>query len=151
MEKMENGNKAIKEWFKRHPNTEIINTIINTGLGSTLCFDVTSGRYFLSDISKIKEGVSVFNAKLAQDEYKSLNDLYYELHLPYIDIGDVLGWDVMKLGTQDHLLHPVYTFMNADDGTSIFVIQFDSNQLPIFDETWYSRRSAPSYSYALSI
>ena len=151
MEKMENGTKAIKEWFKRHPNTGIINTIINTGLGSTLCFDAISGRYFRSDISKIKEGVNTFNAKLAQDEYKSLNDLYYELHLPYIDIGDALGWNVMKLGTKDHLLHPIYTSMNADNGALMFVIQLDSNQLPIFDETWYSRRSLPSYSYAYNI
>lgn len=104
--------------------------IINTGFGSTLCFDAICGRYFRSDISKIKEGVNAFNAKLVEDDYESLNDLYYELHLPDVGIGNILGWNMMKLVTRDNLLHPIYTSMNADDGTPVFVIQLDSDQLP---------------------
>ena len=95
-----------------------------------MCFDSICGRYFRSDISKIKEGVNAFNAKLVEDDYESLNDLYYELHLPDVGIGNILGWNMMKLVTRDNLLHPIYTSMNADDGTPVFVIQLDSDQLP---------------------
>ena len=52
-----------------------------TGSGETLCYDVLSGRYFKSDIEKIREAI---------------NDLYYAIGLPDIKLGEALGWNIDK-------------------------------------------------------
>lgn len=68
--------------------------IFYTNLGSTLCFDAMSGRYFMHDIDSIKRAINNLNFRMIDEMYISLNDLYYELGLPYITIGDDLGWNV---------------------------------------------------------
>jgi len=68
--------------------------VIITEKGGTLCYDVISGRYFKSDIDKIKKIVNELNRQMITDEYISLNDLYYELGLDSIRLGDDLGWNI---------------------------------------------------------
>lgn len=68
--------------------------IIYTGHGETLCLDAVSGRYFKSDIEKIRRARDQLNVRLRNEEYISLNEWYYELNLPSISIGDSLGWNI---------------------------------------------------------
>ena len=67
---------------------------IITDKGNTLCFDSLSGRYFKSDIDKIKRAVNNLNRELTYDMYVSLNDFYDELDLDHTKIGDELGWNL---------------------------------------------------------
>ena len=68
--------------------------VIITEKGNTLCFDTISGRYFKSDIDKIRKAVNEINRELLDEMFITLNELYYELGLGNIAIGDDLGWDI---------------------------------------------------------
>ena len=91
--------------------------VIVTNKGKTLCFDELAGRYFESDIDKIKAAQNDFNRDLLSEMYKSLNEFYDALEVPHIGIGDDIGWNVekgfMDIAFSSHL---------ADDGTPCIVI-----------------------------
>lgn len=85
----------------------VTNEVIITGSGDTLCFDDMSSRYFMSSMDKIKKAENKLNKDLIDDMYVALNDLYFELGLDSISIGDDLGWNVddglISLDTSAHL------------------------------------------------
>lgn len=70
--------------------------IIMTGSGDTLCYDVLSGRYFRSDIEKIRKAINDLNRDMLSEQYVSLNDMYYAIGLPDIKLGEDLGWNIDK-------------------------------------------------------
>lgn len=81
-----------KDKIDKNPpvNTEVI----ITEKGNTLCYDVISGRYFRSDIDKIKKAENQLNHQLMQEMYLSLNDFYYELGLRPTKQGNEMGWNI---------------------------------------------------------
>ena len=83
-----------KEKIQRSPveNSEVI----MTGKGETLCYDAISGRYFKSDIEKIRKAENELNRMMRDEMWISLNEFYGELGLNEIDIGNNLGWDIDK-------------------------------------------------------
>ena len=72
------------------------NTILFTGHGNTLCYDYWTGRYFYSDIDKIKRAQNDFNKDLIDEMCKSLNEFYDLLNLDHVAIGDEIGWTIDK-------------------------------------------------------
>lgn len=70
--------------------------VIMTGKGETLCFDPLSGRYFKSDIEKLRKAENILNRHMRDEVHLSLNEFYGEIGLDEIDIGDNLGWDIDK-------------------------------------------------------
>lgn len=70
--------------------------IVMTGKGETLCYDPLSGRYFKSDIEKLRKAENDVNRRMRNEVHLSLNEFYYEIGLPEIDIGENLGWDIDK-------------------------------------------------------
>lgn len=68
--------------------------IIMTGQGETLCYEPLSGRYFRSDIEKVRGAVNNINFMLLNDDYISLNDFYCELGLGETKMGEQLGWHI---------------------------------------------------------
>lgn len=86
--------KIAKEKVEKNPVKN--NEVIVTNNGSTLCYDVLSGRYFKTDIDKIKKAVNEVNRRMITDVYVSLNDFYYELGLEGNKLGDELGWNIDK-------------------------------------------------------
>lgn len=95
-------------------------TIIETGYGNTLCYDVLSGRYFRSDIETIKSARNDFNYKLMNQAVRwlSVNDLYYELNLAMIELGDDKGWNT------DRLLEMDFYSKLSDKGEPCLVIKY---------------------------
>ena len=95
-----------KEHLEKNPveNKEVI----VTAKGDTLCFDAVSGRYFKSDIDKLKKAENELNRQMRDEMYISLNDFYYEVGLEPIKLGDDLGWNID----------------NATDGTPCLVIDY---------------------------
>lgn len=79
------------EQIRKNPISE--KEVIITS-GKTLCFDVPSGRYFESDVDRIKRAENELNRQMIQDGYVALNDLYFLLGLKAIGLGDDLGWNV---------------------------------------------------------
>lgn len=89
--------KVAKERIEKNPVTK--SEIIITNDGNTLCFDPISGRYFKSNIERVKRVENELNKRMLQDitGYVSLNEFYIELGLDQTLVGDELGWNVSKL------------------------------------------------------
>lgn len=69
--------------------------VSTTGLGTDLCFDMTSQRYFTSDIQKLEKCVNDLNRRMRDEMFISLNDYYWEIDLdPMPDVGEQLGWNI---------------------------------------------------------
>ena len=86
-----------KERIEKNPASK--SEIIITEKGSTLCYDPISGRYFKSDIERIKRAENELNKRMLHDMfgYVSVNEFYDELGLEHISIGEDLGWNVSEL------------------------------------------------------
>jgi hypothetical protein len=101
--------------------------VIITKKGNTLCYDYMSGRYFESDIDLIKSAQNNVNERLINSfcGSVSLNDLYDELNLEHIGIGDTLGWNT------DQLIDIHIGYGGADDGRPCIIISH--NNPPKYD------------------
>ena len=109
--------KVHKERIEKNPATR--SEVIITEHGKTLCYDYYTGRYFKSDIDKIKKAVNEVNRRMLLEGYISLNELYEEIGLDTISEGDKIGWKVEK-----GLLELEFSTQLSDDGTPCLVIDF---------------------------
>ena len=109
---------VVKEKIDAHPTKE--SEIIFVGDGETLCYDVLSGRYFKSKIDKIKKAENDLNRRMRDEMYISLNDFYYEVGLPYIKIGDDIGWNIDREGYIDLR----FSSQLNDNDEPVFVIDY---------------------------
>ena len=71
--------------------------VIITGDGESLCYETYTGRYFKSNIDKLRRVETVINQRLIHEDFISLNELYDEIGLPPVKLGDQLGWNVMDI------------------------------------------------------
>jgi Family of unknown function (DUF6353) len=86
------------------PSKEII---LASG-SDTLCFETYTGRYFRSDIEKIRRAENEINFRIGNDMYASLNEFGDEIGLEHTDVGDEVGWNIehrVKIAFTSHL-HP---------------------------------------------
>lgn len=93
--------------------------VIITGKGDTLCYDAGFGRYFKSDIDKIKRIENQLNSRLMTEMFISLNEFYYDIGLSPVDNGNDIGWDV-----EDGLIELEYGSVLAEDGTPCLAISY---------------------------
>lgn len=94
------------------------NEVLITGKGDSLVYEPLSGRYFKSDIEKIRKIENQLNRNLLTEMWVSLNEVYYELGLGYVVLGDDIGWDI------DHPLDFGFSSQIADDDQPCLVINF---------------------------
>lgn len=106
-----------KDKVKANPVTN--SEVIVTGSGSTLCYDSISGRYFTSDIEKIRHIQNELNMRLINEMYISLNEVYYELGLQCTELGNQLGFNI-----NDGLIDFHYTSEMAADGRPCLAIGY---------------------------
>ena len=125
-EKKEQGIRDAVAKSRISSNPASSNEVIVTPKGNTLFYDSVSGRYFRSDIDKIRKIESELNRRLYSEMYVSLNEFYYELDIPGIKIGDELGWAVEK-GPIDIR----FSAQLAEDDTPCIVIDYVS--VPKYD------------------
>lgn len=118
-----------KDAIRKNPTEG--STIIVTGNGDCTCYDLVSGRYFKSSRDKILRAVNEINRRLYSDGSVSLNDLYEELNIPSISIGDKLGWNCDKVYGDEGLNMRFSTTLD-DTGTPCLVMEYDLS--PTF---WY--------------
>ena len=93
--------------------------VIITPSGKTLCYDSISGRYFESDIERIKKAVNELNRRMLVDMYISLSEFYDELGLDHTSISDEIGWNL-----DDGLLEIDFSSQIADNGTPCIVMNY---------------------------
>lgn len=87
---------VMKEKVSKNPPTE--ENTIYTKHGDILCFDEMSGRFFKSDIEYIRSVYNKLNNRINCGEHISPNDIYYELDLPPIELGDSMEWSSRYTG-----------------------------------------------------
>lgn len=109
--------KIAKDRIERNPVNN--NEVIITGKGDVLCYDVVSGRYFKSDVDKIRKAENTLNKKLMNDMYCSLNEFYDLIGLPFTQMGFDLGWNV-----NDSLVEIEFSTQLSEDDTPCVVIQY---------------------------
>lgn len=84
--------KVAKQTLDNNPPTD--ENTYNLGGGIELCYEMSTGRYFYSDAAKIHAVVNKFNHELMSDNVKMLNELYYDLGLPGVELGNYVGWEI---------------------------------------------------------
>lgn len=98
-EKREKGvlDKVAAKNIEQNPVPE--NDILQTGNGTTLCFDPMTSRYFYSSIESIRGAAVNVKEMLFHGVWgcASLNEFYDELGLPHAEVGDILGWNTDNL------------------------------------------------------
>lgn len=112
--------------IKNNPVTS--NEIHITNDGDMRCYDMLSGRYFKSDIEKIKKAVNELNRDMLTDMggCVSLNDFYDVLNLSHTEIGDTLGWCVTK-----GLIEVEFSAHLAEDGQPCLAMSH--NNPPVYN------------------
>lgn len=104
-------------------------TIINTGKGTTLCLDDWSGRYFYSAPEEIRKAFNTINKRMMDEYYISLNELYDELGLPDIKLGEDIGFNV-----DDGLIDIDHLFSAALHNGSIPILALNYDVSPKYME-----------------
>ncbi|MBQ8135452.1 MAG: hypothetical protein IJ192_13790 [Clostridia bacterium] len=94
--------------------------IIITEHGNTLCYDVLSGRYFKSDIDKLKKIENELNRKMLSETYITLNEFYSEMGLNEIKLGNELGWNINSNG----FISLEFSSQLSEDGTPCLVLGY---------------------------
>lgn len=93
--------------------------VVFTGIGDHLVYDSYSGRYFKSDIEKIRRVVNDLNHDLMGVMWVPLNDLYCALGIPVVKMGDELGWTV------DELIDVKFSSRITENGEPCLVMDYD--------------------------
>lgn len=105
-------------------NPPIQDQIINTGLGMHLCLEPISGRYFYSNIERIKRAVINCRDMLQKYGYLSLNDWYNELNLDTTE--QQLCWSVSSIEEVNSFDISTSSQLTPD-GIPVLVIRYDIN------------------------
>ena len=103
------------------------NTVI-LSKGDTLCYDTITGRYFKSDVDKIKKAENELNHILITGDYCSLNEFYDMLDIPATEMGTAVGWNV-----KNGLVEIYFSAQIADDGQPCVVVNYDIQPTYNFD------------------
>lgn len=83
-----------KDRIEKNPISK--SEVVVTERGDTLCYDMLSGRYFKTDIEKLRKIENDLNRQMRDDIYITLNEFYYAIGLEPIKIGDNIGWNIDK-------------------------------------------------------
>src|SRR5574344_446466 len=103
--------------------------VIITEKGNTLCYDTISGRYFKSDIDKIKGVLNELNKRMLSEMYISLTEFYLELGLDQTSVSDQLGWNLDR-----GYIEIDFGSQIAEDGTPCVVLNYPV--APKHDYAW---------------
>jgi len=86
--------EVAQQKLNNHPIDE--GQIVMTDGGDMLCYESLSGRYFKSDIETLRQIQNDFNARLLVEMTLTLNELFSDMGLGNIELGDKIGWTVEK-------------------------------------------------------
>lgn len=115
-----------KDKVEKHPVKQ--QEIVITGKGETLCYDSLFGRYFKSDIDKLKKIENILDRRMRDEMYISLNEFYYEVGLDGVTAGDNIGWNIDR-----GYIELEFSSQLAADGTPCLVVSFGNPPRYDFD------------------
>ena len=116
--------------IKNNPPVE--GQIYDTGLGMHLCYEPVTGRYFYSNIEKIKQSILQIREYLQKDGYISLNDWFDELGLSSTECGRFLCWSARNFEEVNDF-DISFSSVLSPNNVPVLVIQYDVP--PIMDRS----------------
>lgn len=113
--------KVREELDKDHLKNDPVSgkEIFITSTGNVRFYDAMASRRFTSDIDSLRKIENNLNKRMRDEVYISLNDLYREIGLDEIPVGDELGWDIDK-----GYINMTFTPLIDDDGTPCIVMDY---------------------------
>lgn len=108
-------------------NPKDTSQVFITGTGDVLCYDMLTGRYFLSSAEKIRKAENRVNKELNNFMYASLTLFYDEVGLPPTTYTDTVGWQ-----GNENLEVNITTVMSDDEKPCLAL---DFSPLPSSDYT----------------
>ena len=115
--------EVARQHLKDHPYSR--SPIIITGHGDHLCFDSYSGRYYQSDIERVKSAVNDINYQVHAQDSASLSDYWALIGLEPTQVSDDIGW------TPDRKLDIHYTSELTKEGVPCLVTTFLNTPKPL--------------------
>ena len=125
----EDKEKEIRESVAKGHIAPKESEVVIVGKGDTLCYDMFSGRYFKSDMSRIQKVLNEVNYRLTHENIISVNEFYIELGISTVDMGYEHGWNI-----EDGLVDISFSSMITDDGQPCIVMHFDNYHKVQFDK-----------------
>lgn len=99
--------------------------VVITGTGEVLCYDMHTGRYFMSSHEAIKQAENKINYELVHFCAASLSQFYDEIGLPPTSYSDMVGWDV-----NNHMEVYITTTLSADNRPCLAI---DFSNPPVYE------------------
>ena len=96
----------------------VSSTVVIVGGGDVLCYEAYTGRYFMSNVEKIKAAQNAVNYQINNNMYASLSDFYDKVGLPQTDGSDEVGWNC------DRQMEVEFSTCLADDGRPAISLTF---------------------------
>jgi len=115
--------EVAKQQLRDHPLSK--SPIIITGHGDHVCFDTYSGRYFQSDIERVRSAVNDIRDQVHNQDSASLTDYWSLIGLDPTQTSDDIGW------TPDKKLDVHYTSELTKEGKPCLVITFLTPPRPL--------------------
>ena len=119
-------NDISEDLIKQNPTKDT--EIIFTGKGETLCYDAMSGRYFKTDLDKVRRIQNNLNRELMSEMFISLNEFYDELGLSHIKLGEESGWHV-----NNALIDIVFSAQLTDTDEPCLVLNYEVVPRRLYD------------------
>lgn len=122
--------EIVKDAVSDGPKSE--KDIFDTGKGKTLCYEVISGRYFYSDIEKIRKAMNDINTwindtrRYDEETDVSLNEWFEYLGLERTKVGNKLGW-------HDRLVELNFTSVLTNEGEPCLCVGYKNPPVWDFD------------------
>lgn len=104
-----------QERVKRNPPES---SVVFTGNGRVLCYEMLTGRYFESTHEDLRKAENNVNKQIINDMYASQNDFYREIGLSPTKMGDELGWNT------DRLLELQFSTILSEDNRPCIAIDY---------------------------
>lgn len=104
--------------------------VIIIGGGKTLCYDVYTGRSFLSDMQTLQQAEINVNNTIINSDYATLNDFWREVGLATTTPGENIGWnnaDLCRLSI---------AAIQVEDGQPALSVDFHVPPKPRPDRVW---------------
>lgn len=108
-----------EQMHSAYPYSQAKEVIIAAG-GESLCCDLTTGRYFQSDMQTLQAAANRVNARLLKERWMSVKEFYNELGVYPNQHIDKLGWDL-----ETGLMELVFTPTLTDKGEPCIAFTFN--------------------------
>lgn len=102
-------------------------TVIITGGGDVLCYDILTDRYFNSTVEKIKQVQNEINAEILNHDMVSLGRFYDMIGLQVTAYSDSVGWNL------DNLCEVQFSATVSSDNRPCMAIDFARYPKPDYD------------------